>query len=122
CRLHNHICTVLNGAEQITGRSKSVVNDQRKIIFFCKGCKFFKVRYIQTGVANSFQVDGLGIFVDQWYETFGIIFFCKAYFNAKAFESNFELVVSTAVQVRCTDKVITSLQDIVQSQELRSLS
>lgn len=50
-------------------------------MFTCNSSDFFKIRNIQSGIANGFQINGLGFFINMLFKTFGIITICKSRFN-----------------------------------------
>ena len=89
---------MLDRSEQIARRAKCIINDQRQVIFFRKIREFFKIRNIQTGIADRFQVNGLGIFIDVFYKAFHIVAIGKTCFDTQPFKGHFKLVVSAAVE------------------------
>jgi len=69
----------------------------------------FKVGNIETRVTDRLQVKRFGIVVYELLESFRLIAFRKANVNAQPFERYFELIISTAVQKRCRNKVVSGL-------------
>ena len=56
--------------EKITACSKCIINNQRQVVFACKGSNFFKIRNIESWITNGFQIDGLGIFINMLLQNF----------------------------------------------------
>src|SRR5215831_2410669 len=85
-RFHHNIGAPLNWSEKVPGCSESIINDQRQVVLFCQFSEFLKVRYIQSGVTNCFQVDSFCVFVNMLYKRFYIVPVCKTNINTQALE------------------------------------
>src|SRR5689334_16102329 len=93
CAFYNNVCTVFKWSEKVSARTESIVYDQRQIILLSKCSEFFKIGDIELRVADGFEIDGLGIFVDQRHKTFNVVTVGKPGFDAEAFKRYLELVV-----------------------------
>ena len=113
---------MLDRTKQVTTSTKSVVNDQGQVIFFGQVGKFFKVRNIQAGVTNRFEVNGFRVFINMLYETFHIVAIGKAGFDAETFKRYFKLIVGATIEISGCYEVVACLQDVIKSQELCCLA
>src|SRR5688500_9360203 len=98
CRLHNYVSAVLKGPEQVTSSAESVVNNKRKIIFFSECRDGLKISNVKTRITDRFKINCFGLSIDEFFEGFCFISFCKSCIDAKAFECNFKLIIGTSVQ------------------------
>src|SRR5437868_2458987 len=60
-RFNHDISTPVYWPEKIPGSAKSIIHNKGQIIFFCQLTEFLKIRDIQAWVADSFEVNGLGV-------------------------------------------------------------
>ena len=74
------------------------------------------------GVANTLNVDGLGLVVDEAGKLFGIISFDELGFNAEPGQKDFELIVGSSVQVGGRDDIIPCMGQSGKSHELGRLA
>ena len=58
--MNNDICAVLNGTDQVRG-AEGIIDDQRQAVLVRDGCNGIDIGDIAVGVAQSFQIDGLGV-------------------------------------------------------------
>jgi len=121
-RVNNYVCSPFQWFEKITTTTESIVNDQGQVIYFSEVRELCKVRNIQSGITDCFQVDRLCIFIDMFYKAFRVIPVCKTGVDAQAFESYFELIVGPTVEISGGDEIVSCLQDIVQCKELGRLT
>ena len=68
-RLHHNVRAVLQGPEQVAARAEGVVHNQRQVVLVGNGRNGLKIGNAEAGVANGFEVNGLGIFVDRAPQT-----------------------------------------------------
>ena len=61
--VNNDICAVLNGTDQVRG-AEGVIDDQRQAVLVRDGRNGVDIGDITVGVAQSFQIDRLGVGLD----------------------------------------------------------
>ena len=61
--MDDDICAVLNGTDQVRG-AEGIIDDQRQAVLVRDGCNGIDIGDIAVGVAQSFQIDGLGVELD----------------------------------------------------------
>lgn len=81
-----------------------------------------KVRDVILGISNAFQIDSLGLVIDQVLEVLWLVAIDEFRVDSQAREGDLELVVGTAVQVRGRDDVVSGLSERCDGQELSSLT
>ena len=70
-RMDDDVGTVVERTEEVRC-GKGVVDDDRQAVFMGNGCDGFKIRNIDGRIAEAFEVDGLGLVVDVfWQRTAG---------------------------------------------------
>jgi hypothetical protein len=77
-----------------------------------------EVRHGQAGVTDRFQIDRLGLSVDQGLEARRLHAVREPRLDADVLEGVLELVVGAAVEVRGGDKVVAHRGDVVDREEL----
>lgn len=81
-----------------------------------------KIGHIVFGIADTLNVDRLGLVVDQAGKLLGIISLDKLGFDAEAGQKDLELIVGSSIQVRGRDNIIPCMGQGGKGHELSGLA
>lgn len=81
-----------------------------------------QIRHVVARVADTLDVDGFGLVVNQGRNLLRVVAIDEFSLNTKTGQENLELVVGTAVQVRCGDDVVASVGERVNGDKLGTLT
>ena len=99
--------------------TEGIVDDQREIVLLRQGRERLEIRHGEPRIADRFQVDRLGLRIDQGLEARHLHAIGKPRLDPDVFEGVFKLIVRAAVEVRGRDKIITHGRDIIDREKLR---
>jgi hypothetical protein len=88
---------VVDGPHEVAAGAEGVVYDDGDAGFVSDGGDLLEVGDVVLWVADGFDVDGFGLFVDGSFEVFGVIAVDEFGRDAEAGEGDLELVVCAAV-------------------------
>ena len=90
------VSAMLDGTDQVRG-AEGVINDQRQTMLVSDGCDGINIRNITVGVAQSLEVDSLGVGLDSVLDLFQIVSVHKGGGNAELGQGVLQQVVAAAV-------------------------
>src|ERR1700712_1387486 len=93
-RFNNDVRSVLQWFKEVSTRTKSIVYNERQVMFFCEIGEFFKIRDIQSRITDGFKINSLCIVINKFGKVFNVIAISKTHFNTKTLKRNLELIVS----------------------------
>ena len=106
--MDDDICAVLNGTDQVRG-AEGVIDDQRQAVLVRDGCNGIDIGDIAVGVAQSFQIDGLGVGLDGILHLSQIVCIDKGSGDTELGQGVLQQVVAAAVDGLLSHDVVTSL-------------
>ena len=106
--MNNDICAVLNGTDQVRG-AEGIIDDQRQAVLVRDGCNGIDIGDIAVGVAQSFQIDGLGVGLDGILHLSQIVCVHKGGGDAELGQGVLQQVVAAAVDGLLGHDVVTGL-------------
>jgi len=120
--VNDDIGSVLDGLDEVSAGSKGVVHDQRNTRIVGDLCNGLEIGDVVLGVANTLDVDGLGLVVNGRREVFWSVALDEFGLDAEAGKGDLQLVVGSSVQVRGRHDVVSGVCEGSDGHELRSLS
>jgi hypothetical protein len=120
-RRDDDVGAVVDGSRDIAGSAESVIDDQRDAGIVSDPGQGLEVGDVEAGVANGFDIDGLGLAVDGASEIFRIVAIDELDVDSQPRQGDLELVVGAAVEVAGGDDVVAGLGNRGQRQKLRRL-
>ena len=108
CGMNNDICAVLNGTDQVWG-AEGIIDDQRQAVLVRDGCNGIDIGDIAVGVAQSFQIDGLGVGLDGILHLSQIVCIDKGSGDTELGQGVLQQVVAAAVDGLLCHDVVTGL-------------
>lgn len=102
---------MLNGADQVTTRTKGVVDNQGNALLVADLCNRLEIRDVVSRVANALDVDGLGLVVNGGTNVLWLVALDKLGLDTEAREHDLELVVGSAIEVRSGDNVVAGMSE-----------
>ena len=121
-RLHKHMHPVPQRLANRAAGAERIVDDQREIVLLRQGCERLEIRHGEPRIADRFQVDRLGLRIDQGLEARHLHAIGKPCLDPDVFEGVFKLIVGAAVEVRGRDKIITHRSNIIDREKLRRVT
>ena len=106
--MDHDVRAVLNGTDQVRG-AKRVINDQRQAVLVSNGCDGVDIGDITVGVAQSLQIDRLGVGLDGVLHLGQVMGVDKGGGDAKLGQGVLQQVVAAAVDGLLGHDVITGL-------------
>ena len=106
--MNNDICAVLNGTDQVRG-AEGVIDDQRQAVLVRDGRDGVDIGDITVGVAQSFQIDRLGVGLDSVLHLGQIVCVHKGGGDAELGQGVLQQVVAAAVDGLLGHDVVTGL-------------
>lgn len=88
----------------------------------CDLANGLKVRDVVSGVSNAFEVNSLGLVINEGLEVLGIVAIDKLGGHAEPWEEDLQLVVGAAVKVRSGNDVVSGVGKACNGHELRRLA
>ena len=107
-RVHHDVCAVLDGTDEVRS-AEGIVNDQRQAVLVGYGGNGVDIRDIAVGVAQSFQIDGLGVGLDGILHLSQIVCVHKGGGDAELGQGVLQQVVAAAVDGLLGHDVVTGL-------------
>ncbi|KFB73798.1 MAG: hypothetical protein AW09_000946 [Candidatus Accumulibacter phosphatis] len=109
-RVDDDVGAVLEGTAQI-GRRNRVVHNQGQTMAVRNLGEWFEVGDVAKRVADRLAIDGLGLAVDQFFETGRLGLVGKAHLDTVLWQGVCEKVVGTAIQGCRRDDIVTRFGD-----------
>lgn len=102
------VSAMLDGTDQVRG-AEGVINDQRQAMLVSDGCDGINIRNITVGVAQSLEVDSLGVGLDRVLDLFQIVSVHEGGGDAELGQSMLQQVVAAAVDGLLSHDVVAGL-------------
>ena len=102
------VSAMLDGTDQVRG-AEGVINDQRQAMLVSDGCDGINIRNITVGVAQSLEVDSLGVGLDRVLDLFQIVSVHEGGGDAELGQSVLQQVVAAAVDGLLSHDVVAGL-------------
>ena len=109
CRVDHNVCAVLNGADQIRS-PKGVVDHQRQAVLMGNGRNGVNVGDVRVGIAQRFQINGLGVGTNCPFHLGKIVSIHKGGFNAVLRQGVGQQVVAATVDGFLGNNVVVLLR------------
>lgn len=137
--MNDDVCAVVERTAEIATCAESVVDlrrNQRHSTGSGSGCAYndghaslvrdfndsLEVRNVVLWVSNALQVDGLGLVVDELFETLRLVSADELSRDAEPREEDLELVVGAAIEVGSRNDVVSSSRERGDGHELSGLA
>src|SRR5690554_4264609 len=121
-RFYYNVGTVLQGLKEVSASAKGVVYYQWNAVAGSHLAQGLKIRNVETGIANGFDVQCLGFFINKRLKIGRIVAGHKFHLNAQSLKLHLKLVVGAAIEVGGAHKVVARFEDVAQRNKLRRLS
>ena len=105
------VSAVLDGTDQVRG-AEGVIDDQRQAVLVGDGCDGINIRDITVGVAQSLEVDSLGVGLDGVLDLFQIVSVHEGGGDAELGQGVLQQVVTTAVDGLLSYDVVAGLMPV----------
>ena len=122
CGVDDYVGAMVDWAAEIASCTEGVVDYNRNPVLMCHLDNLLEIWYIVSRIANTLQIDSLGLVINQFLEFLSVIAFNEFSRDAHAGEGDFELVVGAAVEIGGRDDVVTCVGEGGDGHELGGLA